>query len=509
MNRDSNGTTPPRRYYLGAMALLLAGLVIGLGLSAGFNLQWASNAQRPAAAALSSNAAAPESPFVPVVERCLPAVVFVDVRKKATTQDDQDDPQMELFRRFFGDQRQPRSVPSSGSGFIIDPEGHILTNNHVVSNASEINVTLNDRRTFKAKVVGTDPESDVAVIKIEGEKLPYLELGDSDKLRVGDWAIAIGNPLGMLRGSVTVGIISAQGRTNLNIFGGTPDFQDFIQTDASINFGNSGGPLCNIRGEVIGINTAINPSGQGIGFAIPINMAKHVADQLVSHGHVQRAWLGVSLDQVTPEMADGLGLDVKDGVIITKVTPGYPADKAGLKRNDVIVEYEGQPVSDLQKFRLRVADTAPGKRTSMVVIRDGKRLPMSVTLGERTAEAMAAAQQQGPAPANSNGGGPNAGPASSEAMGGLSVRNLTEDELSQAGVKSGVLVTQVADGSAADDAGIQANDIIEEVGGKPASNAGEFRRLMTAAKTRNSRGNAILLVNREGNTRFVAVKLAQ
>jgi serine protease Do len=508
MNRDPNGTTPPRRYYLGAVALLLAGLIIGLGLSAGFNLQWASNAQRPAAAALSTSAAAPESPFVPVVERCLPAVVFVDVRKKATSQDEQgDDPQMELFRRFFGDQRQPRSVPSSGSGFIIDPEGHILTNNHVVSNASEITVTLNDRRTFKAKVVGTDPESDVAVIKIDGDKLPYLELGDSDKLRVGDWAIAIGNPLGMLRGSVTVGIISAQGRTNLNIFGGTPDFQDFIQTDASINFGNSGGPLCNIRGEVIGINTAINPSGQGIGFAIPINMAKHVADQLVSHGHVQRAWLGVSLDQVTPEMAEGLGLDVKDGVIITKVTPGFPADKAGLRRNDVIVEYEGQPVSDMQKFRLRVADTSPGKVTSMVVIRDGKRIPVRVTLGERTPEAMAAAQQNG-GQAKETPASPDAGPASAQTLGGIAVRNMTEDELSQAGVKSGVLVTQVAEGSAADDAGIQADDVIEEVGGKPASSAVEFRRLMQAAKTRSSKGNAILLVNRQGNTRFVAVKLA-
>src|SRR4029079_6984431 len=193
------------------------------------------------------------------------------------------------------------------------------TNNHVVRDAESIKVTLNDGRTFKATTVGTDPATDVAVIKIEGSTLPVLTLGDSDRLRIGDWAIAIGNPLGDLRGSVTVGIVSAQGRSNLNIFGGTPDYQDFIQTDASINFGNSGGPLCNIRGEAIGINTAINPSGQGIGFAIPINLAKHVADQLVSHGSVKRAQMGVMLAELTPDIAEGFGLDTRDGVLISNV----------------------------------------------------------------------------------------------------------------------------------------------------------------------------------------------
>src|SRR4029079_16570823 len=205
----------------------------------------------------------------------------------------------------------------------------ILTNNHVVRDADQITVTLNDKREYKAKVVGADPETDVAVIKIEGNDLPTVPLGDSDNLRVGDWAIAIGNPLGELRGSVTVGIISAQGRSNLNIFGGTPGFQDFIQTDASINFGNSGGPLCNIRGEAIGINTAINPSGQGIGFAIPINLAKHVAHQLAAHGSVSRAWLGVTLAEMTPELAEGFGLRNADGVIIQSVLKNEPADRPG------------------------------------------------------------------------------------------------------------------------------------------------------------------------------------
>jgi serine protease Do len=498
---NPHGTIPPRRYYLGAVALLMAGLVIGLGLSAGLNLPWASNAQRPQMVnAVSSMAATPESPFVPVVEKALPAVVFVDVRKKVTTgtAGDENDPQMELFKRFFGDQgrQHPDNVPSSGSGFLIDPEGHILTNNHVVSNATEITVTLNDQRTFKAKVVGTDPASDVAVIQIVGDHLPYLQLGDSDKIRVGDWAIAIGNPLGMLRGSVTVGIISAQGRANLNIFGSSDlQFQDFIQTDASINFGNSGGPLCNIRGEVIGINTAINPSGQGIGFAIPINMAKHVAEQLVSHGHVQRAWLGVQLDPLTPEIADGLGITGQQGVLISRVVKGFPADKAGLRRNDVIVEYDGQPVTDVQKFRFRVADTAPGKHAAMVVLRDGKRIPITVVLTERTEEAVAAVAQSPVAP-------------SEESLGGLKVRNLTEDEMAEANVKSGVLVTEVEDNSVADQNGIQPNDIVEEVGGKPVPNVLEFNRQLRAAKARG-KGNAVLLVNRAGNTRFVAIPLAQ
>ncbi|MGH7730710.1 MAG: Do family serine endopeptidase [Candidatus Eiseniibacteriota bacterium] len=500
MFRNPNGMVTPRRYYLGAAALILVGLVIGLGLSSGLDIQRASNAQKPTLSAAVSTAAVPESPFVPVVDKALPAVVFIDVRKKVTRRGDGEDPQAELFRRFFGDpQRRPQNVPSSGSGFIVDAAGHILTNNHVVSNADAITVTLNDKRTFKAKVVGTDPASDVAVIQIEGDQLPFLKLGDSDRIRVGDWAIAIGNPLGQLRGSVTVGIISARGRANLNIFGSDElAFQDFIQTDASINFGNSGGPLCNIRGEVIGINTAINPSGQGIGFAIPINLAKHVADQLVAHGTVQRAWLGVSLEELSPEMADAFGISGQEGVVISQVHEGFPAEKAGLKRNDVIIEYEGEKVNDRTKFRLRVADTTPGKRASMVVLRDGKRVPITVTLGERTAEAVAAAARR-PAP----GGG--------EDIEGLKVRDLTPDEMAEAHVKSGVLVTEVAEGSPAADEDVQPNDIIEEVGGRPASGVREFARLLRAARTnpKNNTRTAVLLVNRNGETRFVAIRLSQ
>jgi Do/DeqQ family serine protease len=489
----------PRGYLVGAVVLVLVGALIGLGVSASLNASRSSIGGVDAVVAGTSASAlsggAGESPFVAVVDRALPAVVFIDVRKKVTASSS-DDPQEELFRRFFGDNsRHPRVQPSSGSGFIIDTQGHVLTNNHVVRDADDITVTLNDRRTFKAKVVGADPETDVAVIKIDGDHLPVLPLGDSDQLRVGDWAIAIGNPLGQLRGSVTVGIISAQGRTDLTIWGGTPSYQDFIQTDASINFGNSGGPLCNIRGEAIGINTAINTSGQGIGFAIPINLVKHVADQLMASGKVQRAWIGIQLAELTPELAEGFGLSEQKGILVQDVLAGTPAEKAGLKRNDVIVEYDGQSVSDLPKFRLKVADTRIGARVPITVLRDGKRIPLTVTLTERPKDGQAQVVPSGEEPAE---------PA---AVAGLRVRELTADERASAKVESGVIVTDVDEGSAADEAGIQPGDIIEQVGGKPVSSPATLTKMLKDAKA--SRKHAALLVYRDGRAQFVPLSLAE
>lgn len=485
--------TRPRSHYLTAAGLVLAGLVIGLGLSAGLSLQRDSAAQHRGGAAVVGGGGSYESPFVGVVERTLPAVVFIDVKKKvssATTF-----PQDEMFRRFFGQEppSRPRVEPSSGSGFLIDSEGHILTNNHVVTNAEAITVTLNDKRTFKATVVGTDQETDVAIIKIEGRDLPSLPLGDSDLLRIGDWAIAIGNPLGELRGSVTVGIISAQGRSNLNIFGGTPAYQDFIQTDASINFGNSGGPLCNIRGEAIGINTAINPSGQGISFAIPINLAKHVAEQLIASGKVKRAWMGVTLAELTPELAEGFGIKDSRGVVVQSVLDGQPAARAGLKRNDVIIELNGAPVTDMQKFRLRVADMPVGSRINLVVLRDGRRLPVTLTLVERTDTAVARVQ-------------PSGGDGTVPAPGGLRVRDLTSEEKTGASAQSGVVVTGVENGSAAQESGMQEGDLIEEVGGKPVASAAAFAKALRDAQVAG-KAHAVLLVTSDGNTRYVPLGL--
>ncbi len=484
----------PRSYFVAAAALIAFGLVVGLGLSATLRMSTPTDAKPAAAQPAVVTGDTPESPFVKVVEKALPAVVFIDVRKKTAGQNG--DPQDELLRRFFGDNtpRRQQTQPSSGSGFIIDGQGHVLTNNHVVRDAGEITVTLNDKRSFKATVVGADPETDVAVIKIAGDQLPWLPLGDSDKLRVGDWAIAIGNPLGMLRGSVTVGIISAQGRSDLNIFGGSPAFQDFIQTDASINFGNSGGPLCNIRGEVIGINTAINPSGQGIGFAIPINLAKHVSEQLIANGNVRRAMLGVYLAELTPELAEGFGIKNPKGVLIQNVMDDSPAAKAGLKRNDVVIEFDGQPVSELQKFRLKVADTPAGKPMPITVLRDGKVMKFTVTLTDRPEEQALAKATPGDS-------------TEEDAVAGLQVRTLSDDERRAAKLNSGVMVSFVASGSIAEEAGIEAGDVIEEVGGKPVTSAADFSKGLAEAK--KARKHAVLLVNAgaSGNTRFVALRL--
>ena len=500
MFRNPDTYKRPRSYYFGALALVLAGLVLGLGLSASLNLERASTAERGSGFQLAQNmgAAPPESPFVSVVEKALPAVVFVDV-KKNVSDGESDDPQDEIFRRLFGDNphRGPQQTrPSSGSGFIIDPRGYVLTNNHVVANASDITVTLEDKRTFKAKVVGSDAETDVAVIKIDGDHLPSVPLGDSDKIRVGDWAIAIGNPLGVLRGSVTVGVISARGRSGLDIFGGTPQFQDFIQTDASINFGNSGGPLCNIRGEAIGINTAINPNGQGIGFAIPMNLAKHVADQLIAHGSVKRAMLGVMLAELTPEIADGFGLPNTDGVLIERVFPGSPADRAGIKRNDVIVQFDGEPVTTREKFRLKVADTPSGRRVPIVVLREGKRIPLTVGLTDRD-EKVLAENANPPSPAEL---------PQAKTSGGLAVRELTNEEKSNLKISNGVMVTDVQNGSAADDAGLQTGDVIEEIGGKPVASSAAFTKLLRDAKSAKKH-NAVLLVWRDSQTQFVPLRL--
>jgi len=481
--------TSPRSYYLGAAALILTGLVLGLGLSAGLDLPRVSRAAGAQLAAVTNSAPLPESPFVSVVDRALPAVVFIDVTKKVGGSDDGSD---EFMRRFFG-QPMPRQqrVPSSGSGFIIDDQGRILTNNHVVRDAETIKVTLNDGRTFKATTVGTDAATDVAVIKIEGSKLPVLPLGDSDKLRIGDWAIAIGNPLGDLRGSVTVGIVSAQGRNNLNIFGGTPDYQDFIQTDASINFGNSGGPLCNIRGEAIGINTAINTSGQGIGFAIPINLARHVAEQLVAHGVVKRAMLGVNLANLTPEMAEGFGLANQQGCVVQLVVKDSPAEKAGIKRNDVIVDLNGSPVTDSDKFRFKIADFPSGARVKLGVLRDGKKMSFEVVLADR--DTMLASNQ----------GKVDVVEGSDDV--GMTVRDLTAGEKAELNVDAGVRVTDVADESEAQDKDIQAGDVIEEVNRQPVKNSEDFKAQV--AKVRKAGKPLVLIVNHNGSTRFETLKL--
>jgi len=337
------------------------------------------------------------SPFVAVAQRMLPAVVHIKVQ--AEPRIDGQAFGMPGLRDFFGmpDDRFHRDlgpVSSSGSGFIVGEDGTILTNNHVVEDADEITVVLADKREVPGRVLGLDPETDLAVVKVDME-FPVdhvAPLGDSDDLRVGDWAIAIGNPYG-LEQSLTVGVVSATGRANLSISGGAPVFQNFIQTDASINFGNSGGPLMNIRGEVIGINTAINSRGQGIGFAIPINMARQVMADLKERGAVVRGYLGMVPRELTGDLRSGLGLDEDlRGIFVDSVQDGTPAAAGELAAGDVIVEWNGHAVADVPGFRLGVARTRPGEKVKARVIRDGKEKTLSFVLADR-AEAMAAAGQ--------------------------------------------------------------------------------------------------------------------
>ena len=297
------------------------------------------------------------SPFVKVAEAVMPGVVSIDTKK--TVESSSPFGFEEPFGRIFRDlipemERREYEVPSYASGFILDENGYIVTNHHVVSEAQEIMVRLMDETEFEAEIVGSDPNTDVAILKIEngGRHMPFVRLGDSDAIKVGDWAIAIGNPFGRLDGTVTVGVISAKGRSALNIVGGTPALQDFIQTDASINFGNSGGPLVNIRGEAIGMNTAINPLGQGLGFAIPIGLVKHVADELIQHGKVAWGYLGILPQEITRDLADALGVEARSGILVGSVVEDAPADLAGIKRGDIIVEFNGDRVGNVATIQI-------------------------------------------------------------------------------------------------------------------------------------------------------------
>lgn len=330
------------------------------------------------------------SPFVQVAEEVKPVVVNITAEKKLAA--DQSTP-LDLFDwgPFFGEppRKNPMRIPtvtSGGSGIIIDREGYILTNNHVISDATDITVKFSDKGEYSAEIIGSDPETDVALIKVD-KQMPdnmVARLGDSDQIRIGEWAIAIGNPFG-LDWTVTVGVISARGRSNLHIGGGNaPSFQNFIQTDASINYGNSGGPLLNIKGEVIGLNTAINAQGQGIGFAIPINLARKVMDQLRENGEVKRGYLGLyptELDEIKRE-ALGIDPDIK-GVFIDSVQEETPADEGGLKGGEVIISIDGKPLKDVTDFRFRIAAYEPGAKVKMNVWQDGKIKDMWFKLGDR------------------------------------------------------------------------------------------------------------------------------
>jgi serine protease Do len=391
----------------------------------------------------------------------------------------------EFFERFFGGGSPERALRRSslGSGFIINKDGHIVTNNHVVENATDIKVSLSDKEEFEAKVVGRDPKTEVALIKIEARRdLPVAPLGDSDQLRVGEWVVAIGNPFGLGQ-TVTVGIASAKGRII-----GAGAYDDFIQSDASINPGNSGGPLFNLRGEVVGINTAMVAAGQGIGFAIPVNLAKEVLAPLREKGRVTRGFLGVQVQQVTPELAQSFGLEQPSGALVANVQPNSPAQQAGIQKGDVIVEFNGRKVADMHELPRSVANTPPGSEVRVRLIRKGQERTVAVKLSDMPEE-----QQQA-----SSGGVPGGEL-------GLVVQELTPEVARSLDLPSlqGVVVTEVQEGSPADEVAMRRGDVIMEVNQQKVTNLQTFR----GALSRTGDATSVLFLIRRGeNTMYVALR---
>jgi serine protease Do len=451
--------------------------------------------------------------YADVVKVVAPGVVTIQVESKAQARptqffggDDED-----MLRRFFGDQfgfpgdqgdrggrgergqRGPRTFRQRGlgSGVIVSSDGYILTNNHVIDSADDIRVELTDGRTLKAKLVGADKPSDLALLKVEGTNLPTVAVGNSDAVQVGDVVLAVGNPLGIGQ-TVTMGIISAKGRSTGN---GDGSYEDFLQTDAPINHGNSGGALVNLRGELVGINSQIlsqSDGNIGIGFAIPSNMARHVMDDLRKDGRVRRSQLGVTIQPVTSDLADSLGLKQVGGVIVSSVTPDSAADHAGMKRGDVIKTFNGQPVQDINSLRNHVADMTPGSNANVVIVRDGGEKTLNVKLDEATGSRAARDRD------DSSG-------SDDKAALGIQVAPLTPDMAAEAKLPRntrGVVVENVNPDGRAADAGIKQGDIILEVNRQSVQSVDDLR----AAVRRSADRPTLLLVNRDGRDIFVTVR---
>ena len=454
-------------------------------------------------------AAANEGParltMAPAANAAMPSVVKISSSKIVKTptafEGQSGDDGADLFGQLFGGRNGAgnrggrfQTPPSAhreagvGSGVIISPDGYIITNNHVVDGATDVEVTLTDRRQFKARVIGTDPKTDVAVIKIDAGNLPAITVGDSSKLQIGDEVLAIGNPFGVGQ-TVTMGIVSATGRTGLGI----EEYEDFIQTDASINPGNSGGALVNDRGELVGINTAIlsgeSGGNQGIGFAVPVNLARKVMDEIATNGHVTRAYLGVTIQEVTPAIAKAIGLDGPRGALVSDVSANSPAQKAGLQSGDVITAVNNKPVLESNQLRMDISMMGTNEPLKLQVFRNGS----TVNLNAETAEMPGT-----PVERASNDRG-----HSNSALDGVSVQSMNPEIAQQAGVNpgtSGVVVTNVDPASAAAGAGLQEGDVIQEVNHSKVANSSDF-----ASALQKSKGDSLLLINRKGTKLYLAV----
>jgi serine protease Do len=444
--------------------------------------------------------------FASIAEKSSPAVVGIQATKVVSRDSSSrarpfggpSNPfEEELFKYFYGPRRSPREweQPESrqtaqGSGFIISADGYILTNNHMVGESESVTVNLADGRKVPAEIVGTDPHTDVAVVKIDETGLPYIKLANSDALEVGEWVVAIGSPFGLSH-TVTAGIVSAKGRSRI----GVADYEDFIQTDAAINFGNSGGPLLNLDGEAVGINTAIiGPGGNvGIGLAIPSNMARDIYGQLKETGEVVRGFLGVQMDDVKPGMGEYFGLEDDKGVIVMDVVEDSPAEKAGFEKDDIVVELEGDPVTGMFDFRNRVAMHKPGSKVRIGVMRDGKRKTLTAVLDKRPESVLASGR----------------GSSAIEETLGMTLEPLTEELAARLGYEdlSGVVATAVKPGSPADEAGIQAGTLIMEVNRKPVRSVKGFTEAIEEAREEQKK-EAMLRIRDDEWTRLVMLRLS-
>jgi serine protease Do len=437
--------------------------------------------------------------FAPVVKKVSPSVVKISILIKgkevsAPSWPGFDDP---FFRRFFGDEfggrggrRTYRTPPQHGvgSGVIVTKDGYILTNNHVVDDADEVKVTLQDGRELIAKVIGKDPKSDVAVVKVDSKDLPFLQVADSDKIEVGDIVLAVGNPFGIGQ-TVTMGMVSATGRATLGL-----DYEDFIQTDAAINPGNSGGALVDAEGRLIGINTAIlsrSGGNQGIGFAIPSNLARDVMESLVKEGKVTRGYLGVMIQDVTPSLAKEFNLKETKGALVGDVVPNGPADKAGFKSGDIVVEFNGKPVEDSRHFKLAVARAKPGDKVAAKVLREGSTKSLTVAVKE-----LPATEQQAKAESKKS--------DDAEALKGVAMSDLDAKTRRQFGIPEhvkGAVVMGVDENSAAHEAGLKTGDVILEINRQPVKGADDAVRLTENPKDKST----LLRVWSEGGSRYIVV----
>ena len=478
----------PWIYAVGGLSLLFS--IIGFGMGVGTSHGGLSSGSTAAQEPMPATTPQGLPDFVALAKKLKPEVVNISTTQTAKEQDladpfSQNDPFGEFWKRFFGGPlpRGQYKQRSLGSGFIIEKDGLILTNYHVVDNADRITVRLLDGREFTGKVVGKDQKTDIALVKINAQDLPVAPLGDSDRLEVGEWVMAIGNPFG-LDNTVTSGIVSAKDRQI-----GAGPYDHFIQTDASINPGNSGGPLINLRGEVVGIDSAIfSQSGGniGIGFAIPINVVKELLPQLESAGKITRGWLGVSIQVMTPDLAASLGVDKAKGALVSSVVHNSPADRAGIKAGDVIVGYNGKEIDNANDLPFLVAGTPVGKTVSLQVLRGEKATMLPVTIEKmQEEEAVAATSEKGDL--------------------GLTVEQITPELAENLGLDRprGVVITAVAPDSLAEEAGLQPGDIIREIDRKPIQDLSDYKKIMASAVQEKS---VLFLIQRQENTFFLALR---